>query len=119
MKKFLFPLVFLLAAPLYAQPIERRCGWLNNPTPANWFLVDRAAAWDIGIQGGFQARGIEKINLQNERDYVRTNGNYGYGCACMDVTTTRSGGTWRITSIRSFRQLPLKQCLEDPDLPKL
>lgn len=110
--------VLILTTPLGAQTLERRCGWLDNPTPGNWFLTDRFGSWDIGLQGGFQARGIENIDLQNEREYVRTNGNYGYGCACMDVTTQRSGDTGRITSIRQFRQLPLKQCLEDPHLPR-
>jgi hypothetical protein len=42
-------LVFALAAA--ASPIppqsEKRCGWLVNPTPANWWLVDRAGQWTV------------------------------------------------------------------------
>ena len=26
---------------------ERRCGWLSNPTPANYWLSDRDGEWTI------------------------------------------------------------------------
>ncbi len=117
MKTLLLSCLFCFAPiALQAQPLERRCGWLSNPTPANWFLADRSGDWTISVQGGFEAQGMDKINLQNERDYVRTNGSYGYACACLDVVTKRSGQSWRITKIHSFKQLLLKQCLEDPAL---
>src|SRR5690349_18304425 len=35
----------------------RRCGWVDNPTPSNWWLVDRDGEWEIGLQGGYQAKG--------------------------------------------------------------
>ncbi|MCS6960762.1 MAG: DUF4087 domain-containing protein [Pseudanabaenaceae cyanobacterium SKYGB_i_bin29] len=105
-------------APLFAQPIERRCGWLENPSLGEWYLTDRLATWEIARPNGFNARGVENIRITSERDFVYTKRNYGYTCACMDVTTTRFDTTWRITSIRNFRQQSLKQCLEDPDLPR-
>ncbi|CAK7256683.1 protein of unknown function [Shinella sp. WSC3-e] len=36
---------------------------------------------------------------------MRTNGNYGYACACMMVETDAAEG--RITAIHSVRQLPI------------
>ncbi|HYG29015.1 MAG TPA: DUF4087 domain-containing protein, partial [Allosphingosinicella sp.] len=53
-------LLFLAAAALAAapqSPTQRRCGWLDNPTPANWWLTDRDGEWLIGAQGGYQAPG--------------------------------------------------------------
>ena len=48
----------LVAALLAAAPApERRCGWLQNPTPANYWLIDRDGEWTIGAQGGYQAPG--------------------------------------------------------------
>src|SRR5262245_20967552 len=47
-------------APPAAEPgpstakFERRCGWVDNPTPSNWWLVDRDGEWEIGLQGGYQ-----------------------------------------------------------------
>lgn len=31
---------------------ENRCGWVDNPTPANWWLTDRDGEWVIGVPGG-------------------------------------------------------------------
>ncbi|MEO1131552.1 MAG: DUF4087 domain-containing protein [Cyanobacteria bacterium J06639_1] len=99
-------------APVEAS--ELRCGWLHNPTPANWWLDDRDGSWEISVQGGGSARGMENLPDVPERDYVRTNGNYGYSCACLDVTTTPR---FSILTVRTSESLPLKQCLEDPNLP--
>jgi hypothetical protein len=44
---------------------------------------------------------------------VRTNGNYGYACACMSVETD---GKERITKVLSFRQLKLAKCRADKAL---
>jgi Protein of unknown function (DUF4087) len=110
-------LVALSATPSFA--VEKRCGWLSNPTPGNWFLTDRDRTWDIGLQGGFQAKGIDTISDLSARpnQYVRTNGSYGYACACMDVIADKSKG--RITRIQSMKQLPLRQCRTDPALPRM
>ena len=62
---------------------SRRCGWVDNPTPANWWLVDRDGEWTIGVQGGYQADG-DMPDFGSR--WVETNGHHGYGCACMVAT---------------------------------
>ena len=59
------------------------CGWLSNPTPANWSLFDRFGEWRFATQGGYQAPGSE--NLEHTKEWVHSNGNYGYGCACVNA----------------------------------
>jgi len=108
-----FALVALGA--MQSQP-ERRCGWLHNPTPANWWLIDRDGEWLIGAQGGYQAPGMDNMPDMTTRGWVRTNGYYGHGCACMTVETNRR--TRRITRIRSATPVPLAQCRNDRRLPR-
>src|SRR4030095_381063 len=67
------------------EQFETRCGWFSNPTPANASLHDRDAEWIIGVQGGYQADGDWPEFGSGQ--WVKTNGNYGYGCACMRVQT--------------------------------
>jgi hypothetical protein len=112
-------LVSGLSIMVPAQAAETRCGWLKNPTPANWWLQDRDANWTISLQGGYQARGMDNLPDMDRKEYVLTNANrsYGYGCACLRVTT--NGNLSRITSIQSAEQLPLKTCRQDPDLPRI
>ncbi len=38
-----------------------RCGWFDNPTPGNFWLVDRDGSWEVGVQGGYQAKGLDRI----------------------------------------------------------
>jgi hypothetical protein len=106
-----------LAFPALAFPAlaaETRCGWIQNPTPANWWLDDAQNTWTIMTQGsGDEPEGMDLIPDISEHDYVRTNGNYGYACACMSVETD---GRERITRILSFRQLPLAKCRNDKAL---
>ncbi|MGR9164379.1 DUF4087 domain-containing protein [Rhizobium leguminosarum] len=98
-----------------AQAAETRCGWIENPTPANWWLDDAENTWTIMTQGddAGEVQGMELISDISQHDYVRTNGNYGYACACMSVETD---GTERITKILSFRQLKLAKCRADKAL---
>ncbi|UBF25473.1 DUF4087 domain-containing protein [Kovacikia minuta CCNUW1] len=96
--------------------VEKRCGWLQNPTPANWWLIDRDGTWTISVQGGYRARGMDTIPDLSQREYIATNGSYGYACACMDVTANRR--TMRITHIYKTKQLPLRTCRRDPALPQ-
>jgi hypothetical protein len=56
------------------------------------------------------------IFLLYEKEYVKTNGYYGYGCACMDVVT--DSNRLRISEIRGGESLPLSTCREDPNVPK-
>lgn len=108
-----------IALPAFAQRApERRCGWLQNPTPANYWLVDRDGEWTLSAQGGYQAPGMdEHLVDMTTRGWVRTNGSYGYGCACMRVTTDRRSG--RITRLFSATPVPLRQCRADRRLPEL
>jgi hypothetical protein len=109
-------LLALTAASVTAGAAENRCGWLQNPTPANWWLVDGEGTWTIMTQGGGdEPDGIDIIPDISEGDYVRTNGNYGYACACLKVDTDADQG--RILAIHSFRQLPISQCENDSALP--
>ncbi len=48
-------------------------------------------------------------------EYVRTNGNYGYSCVCLNVKTDKRKR--RITKIyKKGKSLLLKRYLEDPKL---
>lgn len=109
--------VILIAAMLgSAAHAETRCGWLVNPTPANWWLTDADGEWLIGAQGGYQAPGMDNMPDMSTNGWVRTNGYYGYGCACMNVST--DAASMRITRIRSARPVPLRQCRNDRALPR-
>ena len=96
---------------------ETRCGWLVNPTPANWWLIDAQGEWTIGEQGGYQAPGFDEAPWEGTREQVPVNGNYGYECACMAVTSDPDTKT--ITRVISVRSRPLKACRADPKLPSM
>lgn len=102
------------AAPA-ASP-EKRCGWLDNPTPGNWWLVDRQGSWTLGEQGGYQAPGMDNMPDMSTKGQVLTNGSYGYSCACMTVTTDRK--TKRITRLISATPMALRTCRADPKLKR-
>jgi hypothetical protein len=93
---------------------ERRCGWIANPTPGNWWMTDRQGEWILSTQGDYLAPGMDRIPDMTERGWVRTNGDYGYGCACMTVRTDRR--TMRVTRLYSLTPVPLRQCRADPRL---
>ena len=93
----------------------RRCGWLVNPTPANWWLTDRDGQWILGTQGADQAPGMDEIPDMSIAGWVETNCHYGYGCACMTITADAQG---RVTRIADATPKPLKQCQADRKLPK-
>lgn len=121
MRRALLPAVLLAAAFTATgagaqQGSENRCGWYSNPTPGNHWLTDREREWTIGTQGGFQARGMDNMPDLTTNGWVNTNGNYGYGCACMRVRTDRRNA--RITQVYSARAVPLAQCRRDRRLPR-
>lgn len=109
--------LILCALPVIAQAAETRCGWIQNPTPRNWWLEDREKTWTIMTQGpdDEEPEGMDLIPDISTKEFVKTNGYYGYGCACMSVETD---GDERITKILSFRQLKLSQCRGDKALSK-
>jgi hypothetical protein len=114
MKSWIAAAIIMASLTCGAEAAENRCGWLQNPTPANWWLDDADGSWTIMTQGaGDEPEGMDLIPDISERDYVKTNGNYGYACACMNVETD---GNDHITAIYSVRQLSLSKCKKDPSL---
>ena len=107
---------FILLSVAVAASAENRCGWLMNPTPANWWLTDRDGTWTLMSQGE-EPRDEVMENLPDfeEKQYVASNGNYGYGCACLSVDVDRADA--RILRVHSGRTLPLAKCVKDGALP--
>lgn len=99
-----------------ATAAERRCGWLQNPTPANWWLVDREGEWILSVQGGYQAKGLDDMPDMSQSEWVKTNGYHGYGCACLNVEVDRTSK--RVVKLLSTQPLPLSRCRSDRALPK-
>lgn len=113
--------IILAAVMLAARPgaaggaaAETRCGWFDNPTPANASLHDREDEWIIGVQGGHQAEG--DWPEFGPKQWVETNGHYGYGCACMSVEVDRE--THHVLEIKSARARPLSACRRDAALKR-
>jgi len=99
-----------------AEQGARRCGWLSNPTPGNWWLADRDGQWILGSQGGEQVPGMDEMPDMSTAGWVETNGHYGYGCACM--TIAHDPATRRVTRIANAEPKPLSQCQRDRSLPR-
>jgi hypothetical protein len=95
---------------------ETRCGWFSNPTPANIWLYDRDGEWTIGVQGGHQVEGDWDWPNFKSGQWVRTNGNYGYGCACLQLRVNNE--THEVLEIKSARARPLAACRQDRTLKK-
>lgn len=95
-----------------AQKTETRCGWWDNPTPSNVWFYDKDGEWTVSIQGGYQAEGDWAEFKANQ--WVETNGSYGYGCTCMDVTTDKAARN--ILTIKNARARPLSACRKDKKL---
>lgn len=109
-------LALLLAASAATSPVENRCGWILNPTPANWWLRDKGGEWTLSVQGGFQHAGADLPDM-SEKGWVATNGpSYGYGCACVKGVFDRRSR--HVVTVQSARALPLAQCKRDKTLPK-
>ena len=94
---------------------QNRCGWVSNPTTANWWLDDKYGEWTIGMQGVYQASGVDLPDFGKK--WVVTNaGGHGYGCACMNVTTDKK--EMKILTIKSVTVRPLSACRKDRKLKK-
>ncbi len=97
------------------------CGWLFNPSPANWSLIDANAEWILSEQGGHSATGWLDSEMTNhdsdEWVYLYPGGtpSYGYGCACLDVVV--DDDTNFIMSFKSGSYQKLAVCRTDPNLP--
>jgi hypothetical protein len=101
-------------APLRPALAEERCGWLENPTPGNWWLKDARGLWIISAQGGPYAEGVEKLPEPAPDSFVATSGHYGYSCAC--VSGTFDDHAERMTRLEAARVLPLSVCRSDKAL---
>lgn len=106
--------IILLAISFSSIGSELRCGWLQNPSPANQWINDKDGTWDISMQGGFISDGIENLKDFPDNEFVRTNGNYGYGCACVKVDVDPAKK--KVIKIYSAKTLPLARCQSDPTL---
>ena len=94
------------------------CGWIRNPTPANWWLVDRAGQWLISRQGGYEAEGLDAVpDLSGPRWIVTNGSSYGYGCGCVTADIDRKAMT--ITRIYVMKQRAISACRADKKLPRL
>lgn len=97
---------------------ELRCGWVDNPTPANWWLTDRDGEWILGVQGvGDRNNGFFEVtngwDFQDE--CVETNGAYGYGFGCFEGQVDEATN-WVLEVTRLSSQA-LAICEDDPTLP--
>ncbi|HEX8495491.1 MAG TPA: DUF4087 domain-containing protein [Pyrinomonadaceae bacterium] len=100
-----------------ATQFETRCGWLDNPTPANLSLFDRDGEWIIGVQGGHQVEGDWEWPTFRPRQWVSTNaGSYGYGCACLQLRVDKE--THKVLEIKSARARLLSVCRRDRSLKR-
>ena len=103
------------AAPKLIAASGRRCGWLHNPTPANWWLTDRDGQWILGTQGREPVAGMDEMPDMSSGEWVESNGSYGYGCACMDMEVDPASGD--VLRISAASPKPLAQCRNDRKLP--
>lgn len=103
------------ARPAKAAETARRCGWLHNPTPGNWWLTDRAGEWILAAQGGRQAEGMDALPDMSGPGWQEVNGHYGYGCACL--TLTADPATREVAAVADPQPKPLAVCRADRSLP--
>ena len=110
----IFALLLLLpwTAQVMAQsiPTENRCGWFENPSPQNVWLLDREGEWEISMQGGSEAQG-DWPKFKPSQWVNAANGSYGFGCACMKVVTDKAAHA--IRKIVSAQARPLGACRND------
>ena len=94
---------------------ETRCGWLDNPTPNNFWLYDKDGEWTISEQGGYFVEEEWEFPIFKPKQWVHRNtGSYGYGCACFEMQTDRQ--TLQVLKIRSARGQRLSKCRRDKSL---
>ncbi|WP_322081291.1 DUF4087 domain-containing protein [Burkholderia sp. BCC1972] len=108
-------LALTTAAEAAAAPVKR-CGWLENPTPANWWLVDKDGSWTLSTMGNEPVPGLDEMPDMSTQGWVVTNaGEHGYGCACLDLEIDPHSR--EVTRIVAAKPLPLKRCKADKTLP--
>ena len=104
------------ACTMPGQSDEVRCGWIENPTPGNWFLTDRDGRWTIATQGGEQAQGFDMMPDMSAGEWVASDarGSYGHGCGCL--TMRDDPAEMKVLALLKIRQKPLNDCRADPAL---
>ena len=53
-----------------SKKFETRCGWYDNPTPANYSLYDRDREWIIGGQSGYQVKDFEALKNALKEEFA-------------------------------------------------
>lgn len=106
-------LLSLVAASAHAadSDLQRRCGWLENPSPANVSLTDRDGEWFIGTQGGAQAEGDWTPEFAKGQWVQSGNANYGYGCACISMQVDVQ--SHQVLRVANPQAKPLSACRSD------
>ena len=99
-----------------SKKFQTRCGWLDNPTPGNFSFYDRDGEWTIGVQGGYQVEDFEMPVFKPNQWIVTNTADYGYGCACFQMTVDEE--TSRVLEIRKSYAKPLSACRKDKALRK-
>ncbi|KAF1050578.1 MAG: hypothetical protein GAK43_02752 [Stenotrophomonas maltophilia] len=102
------------AAQAADAPLERRCGWLENPTPADVTLSDRDGTWFIGTQGGAQAEGDWTPTFADGQWVRSGTANYGYGCACLGMQVDQA--SHQVLRVANPQAKPLQACRGDRSL---
>lgn len=115
MKTILALFIAFAGSTAFAKP-EVRCGWIENPTPANYWIIDADGEWTISVQGGYQAEGDVVFPRDGANNYVKTNFNYGYFCGCINATVDKADR--KVLKIFSASAKSLSACLNDPALPQ-
>lgn len=108
--------VLLIAATNSHAQFKLRCGWFENPTPANYSLYDREAEWLFGVQGGYQLEDFEIPVFKKGQWVEGSNGSYGYGCACFEMRVDFE--TNHVLKIKKSYAKPLSACRKDKALKK-
>ena len=97
-------IALVFAAPLRAANTEERCGWLENPTPGNWWLRDARGLWIISAQGDPYAEGVEKMPELEPEHLWRP-------MATTDILAPASAALSTITRSGLLVWMPLGCCL--------
>ena len=95
-----------------AHPVQTRCGWFDNPTPGNAWLIDRDGEWTVSLQGGAEAEGPWPDF--SPAQWTATNGPHGHGCACLVARV--DPGERRVLRILQARARPAAACRAEPGL---
>lgn len=110
--------LFIFLFPLLCFSKENRCGWLENPSPANYWLTDKDGEWTISTQGKQGAAGMDKLIGFSNTEFIKTNGEYGYGYGCACITVDSDHNIKKILTIYQFKALTIRQCKIDKTLKR-